>query len=113
MNKLKNENKIKELRTYYLNMINSTITDLLNKNEKLIIEGIQLFLYSSPIKLKPHSIIILGTSSVVSFYRAYLRNKSEDWSKDWNKLDIIKDIYYNLFIVHVEKFIKLVKSWKK
>lgn len=112
VNKLKKEDKFDELTIYYQQTIDSNITDLLYKKEKLIIEGIQIYLYSNLIKLKQHSIIIIGTSSLKSAIRAYFRNKTEEWSKEWNTLDIILDIYYNLFITKAESFIKLVKSWK-
>ena len=83
----------------------------MNKKEKLIIEGIQLYVYFDTKQFKKHSIIIIGTSSLKSAFRAYKRNKTEEWSKGWSTLDIITDIYHNLFITKVESFIKLVKSW--
>jgi len=112
VNKLKNENKINKLKKYYQKMIDQHITKLLDSDQKLIIEGIQIFMYSNLEKLKNHSIIITGTSVLKSAIRAYKRNKNEDFSKEWSTLTIISDIYYNLFIRKVEDFIKLVKSWE-
>jgi len=110
VNKLKNQNKINK---YYQDTIDLHISKLLKSNEKLIIEGIQLFIYSDVKDFKNYSIIIIGTSALKSAIQAFNRNKNDDHFKEWDKLEIIKDIYYNLFIPKVEKFIKLIESWNK
>jgi adenylate kinase family enzyme len=113
VDKLRKENKINKLHKYYQDTIDLHISKLLKSNEKLIIEGIQLFIYSNIKDFKNHSIIIIGTSALKSAIQAYNRNKNDNYFKEWNKLEIIKDIYYNLFIPKVEQFIKLIESWKK
>jgi adenylate kinase family enzyme len=111
IDKLKKEKVVGKIEKYYQQLVDSNISKLLNRKEKLIIEGIQIYLYSDISKLKEQSIIIVGTSTLKSAVRAYFRNKTEEWSKGWSTLDIITDIYHNLFITKVESFIKLVKSW--
>lgn len=108
---LKEKNKINELRNYFQKQTNKSINELLNKKEKLIIEGIQIFIYDKPNNYKKHSIIITGTSALFSFFRALKRNRGEDFSKEWTIFEIIDDIYHNLFIKKVENFIKLINGW--
>ena len=93
-------------------LIDSTILQLLNQKEKLIIEGIQVYLYKDINQLKNHSVIVTGTSLLKSVIRTYRRNKTEDW----NNLDTMMNNYYNLFITKIKTkiktFIKHVNSWK-
>ncbi len=113
IDKLVKQKRKAEIHKYYQTILNSKIEFLLNSKQKLIIEGIQLFLYSDTNKLKNDAVIVRGTSSIVSFIRAYKRNCNEDWAKDWNVIHIILDIYHNSFIRIVEKFIRIVTSWSK
>jgi uridine kinase len=110
---LKDENKIEKLLKYYQLQIDNTIDTLLKSEEKLIIEGIQIFLYSNKRKYRRHSIIIKGTSILTSFRRAFKRNKNSRFAGGWNKMEIISDIYYNLFINKVYKFNQLINNWNK
>lgn len=110
---LKKNKQFDKLQDYYQKLIETTINNVVNNRHKLIIEGIQLFLYSDTKKFKNHSVIVCGTSTIVSFFRAYKRNRKEDWSKNWNTLDLLLDIYHNTFITKVENFIRTVKSWIK
>ena len=110
--RLRSENKFKELQLYFDKISNKAINDLLNSKDKLIIEGIQIFLFNDLNKFKEHSIIITGTSALKSFYRAVKRNLNSDWSEKYSFFEVVDDVYYNLFIKKVEYFIKLVKKWK-
>ena len=110
--KLKKKQDISQLHQYYQNVIDYHIDELLKNNKKLIIEGIQIIMYTNFERLEEHSIIFIGTSAIRSLFRAYKRNKNKDFSKDWSVLHIFLDIYHNLFIRKTERLIKLVKSWK-
>ena len=99
----------------WLKVADASINMILNKryNRKTIVEGMHLFLYKYPNKLKKHSVIVLGTPALKSMYRAYKRNiQDKEYVKDYGKINIFNDIRYNLFIKKVESFRKLVKSWK-
>jgi shikimate kinase len=103
----------KKRRKYVQKQIDNTISKLLKEENKLIIEGVQLFLYEDINKLKNHSIVITKTSMLKSAIRTYNRNKKEPWSEKWSTLDIIIYLYHNLFIKSMEKFIKTVINWKE
>lgn len=45
-----------------------------HKNEKFIIEGVQLYCYIPPHELKDYAVYIKGTSAIVSWYRALKRD---------------------------------------
>lgn len=110
---LKSENKIKELCKYYQLQSDNTIDKLIKDEEKLIIEGIQIFLYSNKEKLRQHSVVIKGTSVLTSFIRAFNRNKNSSFARRWGKIEVILDIYYNLFIYKLYKFKQLIKCMNK
>jgi cytidylate kinase len=110
---LKDENKIEKLLKYYQLQIDNTIDTLFKSEEKLIIEGIQIFLYSNKQKYRQHSVVIKGTSILTSFIRAYNRNKNSRFAREWGKTEVMLDIYYNLFIKKVYKFKQLIDKWNK
>lgn len=96
---------------FYQKIINNSIKKILIKTrkKKLVIEGIQLFLYEHPNDFKKHSIIVKGTSALVSMYRAFKRTVKEN--KKQGLWIIFKNIKDNMFIKYVESVRKLVKSW--
>jgi adenylate kinase family enzyme len=95
----------------FQNRIDEIINSQLNRKERLIIEGVQIFLYDDMEKLKEYSIIINGTSVLFSIIRAYKRNKKADWAREWSNWDIIKDIYENLLYSRLRKFVTEVEKW--
>jgi len=52
-------------------------------------------------------VIMMGTSTLLSSYRAFMRNKDEEWSKKMTIIQILKDVYYNQ-----KQFIKNTKEMR-
>ena len=71
-----------------------------------IFDGVQTLWYNRDWILS-HPIIMMGTSVFTSSLRAMLRNRKEEWSKEWSWLDIIYDVYHNQ-----NKFIDAVKKMR-
>lgn len=109
-------NKIKKQKIHFFEeIINNYFHSLFQKKftKPTIIEGIQIFLFNNPSKFKPHSVIVIGTSTLTSFYRAYKRNsKDKEYTHSishwWGLVD---DIAANMFFKKVERFRKLIQSW--
>lgn len=112
---LKSEDKIKELCKHYQLQSDNTITSLLKTEfeDRIIIEGIQVFLYSNKEKFRQHSVVIKGTSVLTSFIRAFNRNKNSSFASRMGKIEVMLDIYYNLFIYKLYKFKQLINNWNK
>lgn len=100
------------LRQYYQRQLDNTIINILSKSEKVIIEGLQIFLLTNINILKHYSIIVVNTSALKSFIRAFARNiKDKDYLQRVGYFGIADDIFSNLFIKKVEKFINIIKQW--
>ena len=113
---LKSKKDELKLCLLYDRLFKRIFNDLLQRKEKLIIEGIQIIHFYGDenyiLKLLPYSIIVKGTSAIKSFFQAYRRNKTEDWAREWSSIEIMIDIYHNLFINKFNMFTKLVKQFK-
>jgi len=105
VNLLKNNNNYRELNLYYASQLKKAINEILESKEKLIVEGIQIFLHKDIKVFQQHSVIILKTNVVKSFVRALRRNYKE--YKTWSLYTIISDIYHNLFYKELKCFRKL------
>ena len=73
------------------NMSGNSIEDYklvdVNKNKKYVIEGVWLFMYIDPEKLKDYAVYIKGTSRLISDIRAAKRDSNNDFP---DKKDILK-----------------------
>ena len=79
VNKWYNDNGFKSLTDYVDKASNAFIDYAIryaksNKNKKYIIEGIQLFLFINPNKLKDYAVYIKGTSALISTLRGVKRD---------------------------------------
>lgn len=79
-----------------------------HKNDKFIIEGIQIFGFSKPSDLDKYAVYIKGTSALLSWYRSIKRDVKE--SKGKNKLSSFK--YKILDIPNYVSFEKLIQQWR-
>jgi len=114
LNRLAEENPNKA-KLLYQKITDDYFNTLLKKkfNKPTVIEGINIFLYAKPLRFKKHSIIVIGTSALVSMYRAYKRNiQDKDYLEREGRWGILIDIRWNLFIKKIEAFRKIVKNFK-
>ena len=79
-----------------------------HKNDKFIIEGIQIFGFSKPSDLDKYAVYIKGTSALLSWYRSTKRDIKE--SKGKNKLSSFK--YKILDIPNYTNFEKIIQQWR-
>lgn len=98
-------------RKIYSDFIFDVEQTVKNTKERLIIEGIDILFLDRKLVFD-NSVIIKGTSLIISTYRAWIRNrklKKEDvWFKDksigWMIKDLIKNEY--LFYKQIKEFLK-------
>ena len=81
-----------------------------HKNEKFIIEGVQLYCYIPPQELKDYAVYIKGTSAVISWYRALKRDIKQISGTDRK----LKAGYHKFgqILKYFTKFEPLVKEYR-
>lgn len=78
------DNYDKELVTAFVNYAKSYAKS--HPYEKIVIEGIQLFLFIPPESIKDYAVYIKGTSKLVSAFRAANRDTTNDGLKGFDKV---------------------------
>lgn len=86
--------------------VNNFIEEILNSKGKKVVEGIHI-LYCDYNYFKHQSLIIMGTSILISTIRAYRRN-FEKFHDRASRVQILSDLYYNQ-----KDFIKKLHSFEK
>jgi superfamily II DNA or RNA helicase len=100
-----NETLVKEFIKFAIKYADS------HKNQKFIIEGIQLFFYIEPEDLQDYAVYIKGTSMLVSWYRGFLRDYK--WAKEDGKIVNLPDKIKWAFKYHKYKFMEIGDFEKK
>lgn len=99
------EDLIKDFVDYTINFSKS------HKNTKYVIEGIWLFLFIEPEKLKDYAVYIKGTSALLSKYRASKRDAKEKYPDD--KIKRSKEFLKRFISDHNSRFELKVQKYRK